>query len=75
MESCRHRTLVLVRAEAKVRCRTCHLSLSREELGSSHCPECYEARGERNYDFEEVAEAPDGGAAYVCEDCGVRVES
>ena len=73
MESCRHATLVLVRAEVKRRCRHCQLVLSTEELGDSFCPECFEEQGQRNYDFENVKDAAKGKTLYFCEDCGAGV--
>ena len=73
MESCRHLRLVLVRAEVKRRCRQCQLVLSIEELGDSFCPECYEEKGQRNYDFENVKDATEGKALYLCEDCGAGI--
>lgn len=72
--SCRHTTFVLARPEVKRRCRACHLVLSAEELGDSYCPECYEARGERSYDFEDVPDESGGKARYFCESCGASVE-
>ena len=54
MEPCKHTTLALVQPEMKQRCRQCHLVLSKEELGDSFCPECFEASGQRKYDFDEV---------------------
>ena len=70
---CRHLTLVLVQSERKRRCQQCQLVLSAAELGDSFCPECFEERGLRNYDFEEVAEDPKGKPRYFCEDCGVGI--
>ena len=73
MEFCRHTTLVLAPVQPKLRCRTCHLSLSTEELGDSFCPECFEANGQRNYDFEDVEDESSGRPTYFCEDCGSQV--
>ena len=73
VESCSHLTLVLVQPESKCRCRHCQLVLSAEELGESFCPECFEERGLRNYDFEKVAAQAEGRPLYVCEDCGVGI--
>ena len=73
MESCRHLSLVLVRAEVKRRCQRCQLVLSAEELGDSFCPECYEEKGQRNYAFENVKDTREGKALYLCEDCGVGI--
>jgi hypothetical protein len=46
-----------------------------DELGKSFCPECFETRSEKLYDFEEMAEAETGVVRYRCEDCGVIIES
>ncbi len=73
MEPCKHTTLTLVQADTKQRCRECHLVLSKEELGDSYCPECFEASDRRNYDFEEVDDGSEGKARYFCEDCGAEV--
>lgn len=73
MERCRHTTFVLARVETKKRCRTCHLVLSTDELGDSYCPECFEARGERCYDFEDVVDGAKEEARYFCESCGASV--
>lgn len=74
MGGCRHGTLVLAPVEVKRRCRECHLVLSAEELGESYCPECFEASGRRNYDFEEVVDGSKREAGYFCEDCGAAVD-
>ena len=75
MDSCRHPNLILLQAKNKVlRCRHCHLTIDADELGDRYCPECYEERGVRHYDFDEV-EAPDGEKVrYRCEDCGALIE-
>lgn len=76
MTSCNHINLVLLpAAKNKLRCRHCHLTIGSEELGKSFCPECFEARGEKRYDFEEIVEASTGVQRYRCEDCGIIIES
>jgi len=75
MDSCRHPNLILLQEKNKVlRCRHCHLTIDADELGDGYCPECYEERGVRHHDFDEV-EAPDGEKVrYRCEDCGALIE-
>lgn len=76
MSSCDHRTLVLLPGQKKrLRCRHCHLLIKAEELGNNCCPECFDARGEKRYDFEEVNTAETDVLRYRCEDCGVIIES
>ncbi len=76
MTSCVHNNLVLLPAAKKrLRCRHCHLMIKADELGKSFCPECFETRSEKLYDFEEMAEAETGVVRYRCEDCGVIIES
>lgn len=73
MESCRHAVLTaLPLAPRRLRCTVCHLTISEDELDGASCPECYEARGERNDDFE-VIEADSTVVKYRCEACGVVV--
>ncbi len=76
MAECNHKVLVLCpTVAARVRCRHCHLSISREELGSGHCPECYAERGVKHDDFEELAVADPGKVRYRCEECALIIES
>jgi protein-arginine kinase activator protein McsA len=76
MTSCTHKNLVLMPVSKKrVRCKRCHLTIGSDELGESFCPECFDARGEKLYDFEEVVEAKTGPTRYRCEDCGFIIES
>jgi len=76
MTSCNHSNLVLLPVSKKrVRCKRCHLTIGRDELGKSFCPECFETRGEKLYDFEEVVESEKGPVRYRCEDCGLIIES
>jgi hypothetical protein len=51
------------------------LTIRSDELGKNFCPECFESRGEKRYDFEEIVEASTGTQKYRCEDCGVIIES
>jgi rubrerythrin len=75
MSSCRHLNLVLLPpATQKLRCRQCHLTITAEELQGSHCPECHEAHGRKNFDFEEIKSAEDEKTRYRCEQCGVIIE-
>lgn len=76
MNNCRHQHLTLITSYAtKLRCKHCHLTISAEELGDSHCPECFEERGERLSDFEEVPADEKAPVRYRCEECGVVIES
>ncbi len=73
---CDHKNLLLLAARPdKLRCRHCHLTLTADELGNSHCPECFEATGKRRYAFEPVAAPVDQAARYRCEDCGIFIET
>lgn len=75
-EECRHKNLFLLPSESedRVRCRHCHLTIKAGELGSSYCPECYEAEGKKRYDFEEVQnEQHNEQVQYRCEDCGLLI--
>jgi len=51
------------------------LTIKHDDLGKSFCPECFETRGEKIYDFEEVVEKEKGPVKYRCEDCGTIIES
>jgi hypothetical protein len=74
MTPCPHSTLELMPVRTRsLRCRRCHLTLDAQELGDSHCPECFETSGRRYYEFEEM-EMPAAGATYRCEDCGIIVK-
>ena len=73
MATCPHHNLLLLEAPApRLRCRHCHLTIHADELGGGPCPECYEASGQRRYEFETLAGA-DGGINYRCEDCGLLI--
>ena len=76
MKECKHLNLVLLEEiPNRLRCKHCHLTISRKELGDSYCPECFEADGKRRYDFEEVASETQGQTRYRCEDCGALIKA
>jgi len=76
MTSCRHANLELLPKRNKTRrCRHCHLTIDVEELGDGYCPECFEASGKKQYDFEDVEPVEESIARYRCEDCGMIVET
>jgi hypothetical protein len=50
------------------------LTISAEELGDGFCPECFEANGNKHYEFEPMA-ATQTGARYRCEECGAIIKS
>ena len=76
MTSCSHSTLTLLpQQKNRMRCRHCHLTIRADELGDSYCPECFEAEGQKRYEFEEVAAVESGTSRYRCEECGVIIES
>ncbi len=75
MSLCKHKTLVLLSGkDDKLRCRSCHLTISSDELGGGFCPECYEVNRVKCYDFEELISEDDGGVSYGCEECGVIIK-
>ncbi|MFP4071966.1 MAG: hypothetical protein ACLFTB_07935 [Desulfovibrionales bacterium] len=76
MPACFHKNLVLLveSKKALVRCRHCHLTISKDELGGGYCPECLERQGKRLADFDEVEHEPQPGTRYRCEDCGAVIE-
>lgn len=75
MAECAHRVLVLcTTAAAKLRCRHCHLTISRDELDAGRCPECYEERGVERNDFEQMVEEDIGTVRYRCEECSLVIE-
>ena len=74
MSSCNHATLELVpQRRATVRCRRCNLTLSADELGDGYCPECFDAKGIKNYEFESIA-SNGSKTIYRCEECGAVIE-
>ena len=75
MTSCDHSNLLLLsERKSRLRCRNCHLTIAEDELGDGYCPECFDANGKKQYDFEPVQEPGEGKTIYRCEDCGIRVE-
>ncbi len=74
MDSCKHTSLVLLTGQKnRVRCRHCHLTIEKNELDDGYCPECFETRDEKRYEFEEVKASGTEGANYRCEECGVII--
>jgi len=75
MTTCHHNKLVLIPEPGnRLRCRHCHLTITADELGKSHCPECFEIHGRKRYDFEEVEPETRGIVKYRCEECGITIE-
>jgi hypothetical protein len=76
MVGCVHDKLELL-PERKItlRCRHCHLTLGRDEVGDGFCPECFETSGSKRYEFEEMTGPETGIARYRCEDCGAMIKS
>jgi hypothetical protein len=76
MESCNHKNLELLPGpRPKVRCRHCHLTLAAEDLAEGFCPECFDASGQKRYEFEELASPETAPSRYRCDDCGVIIAS
>ncbi|HEX2933194.1 MAG TPA: hypothetical protein VHV54_25925 [Candidatus Binatia bacterium] len=76
MTVCRHVTLELLPKRKKTkRCRRCHLTIDAEELGAGYCPECFEASGRKQYEFENVDSADESVVRYRCEECGMIIEA
>ena len=76
MSNCTHPHLVLLAARGnRIRCRHCHLTIDPQELGDSHCPECYEVYGLKRSDFEPVEDGQAAIVRYRCEDCGVTIDT
>lgn len=74
MTPCNHQNLVLLRQEhGRVRCRHCHLTIKPSELVTRYCPECFEASGNRHYDFEEILTGESETTRYRCEVCGIMI--
>jgi hypothetical protein len=75
MDSCTHQNLVLLpEKKKKFRCTHCHLSIDADEIGNSYCPECFEAEGQKRYDFQEIISESAGPVRYRCEECGIQIE-
>jgi predicted RNA-binding Zn-ribbon protein involved in translation (DUF1610 family) len=73
MNACHHKKLVLLPGpRQRLRCRHCHLTISADELGDGHCPECFERSGYRRNDFEAVP-AETVSTKYRCETCGALI--
>jgi hypothetical protein len=76
MASCNHSTLeLLTERKTTLRCRYCHLTISGEEVGDGFCPECFDASGNKRYEFERIVASEATAARYRCEDCGVIISS
>jgi hypothetical protein len=76
MPSCSHTTLELLpEPVARLRCRQCHLTLPHDDLKDGYCPECFEASGVKQYEFEEMPGENSEVARYRCEECGVIIKS
>ncbi|MBF0450456.1 MAG: hypothetical protein HQK75_07120 [Candidatus Magnetomorum sp.] len=78
MESldCNHQIISLLKPnfQKRFRCRQCHLVITSEELGKNYCPECFEAMGKKNYDFDEIEEPETQKVRYRCDACGIIIE-
>ena len=75
MTSCSHSTLTLLpQQKNRMRCRHCHLTIKEEDLTQDFCPECYEMKGEKRYDFEEVPSTKVTETQYRCESCGTIIK-
>lgn len=73
MNACAHKKLVLLpEPQKRLRCRHCNLTISTDELGDGHCPECFEKTGCKRTDFEEIP-AKTVSAKYRCETCGAII--
>jgi hypothetical protein len=75
-EVCNHSTLELLPERKKtLRCRHCHLTIAADDLGDGYCPECFDASGNKRYDFDELETVETGVARYRCEECGAIIKS
>jgi len=71
---CRHPILEALPPESRrLRCKVCHLTIRQEDLRGGPCPECYEARGKRNYEFETLPAPNTAIVRYRCDACGFLV--
>ncbi len=76
MSDCPHKNLILIKEISnKLRCKICHLTITPEELGNSYCPECYDATGKKQYDFEKITLNHSNISQYRCEDCGIIIKT
>jgi len=76
MTDCLHKNLTLIIERSdKLRCKTCHLTITSQELGENYCPECYESTGKKQYDFEKLALKPSNISQYRCEDCNATIKT
>jgi predicted RNA-binding Zn-ribbon protein involved in translation (DUF1610 family) len=76
VESCKHSTLELLPERKRtLRCRQCHLTIAEEELGYSYCPECFDGKGIKNFDFETAPDKGGNVTRYRCEECGAIITS
>ena len=73
---CNHQVITLIKAnkQKRFKCKHCHLTISFQELGNSYCPECFETRGKKHYDFEEINEPEIEKTRYRCESCGLIIK-
>ena len=75
MDPCKHTNLTLLPgAGERLRCRECHLTIEKSELGGGYCPECFETFGKKQYEFEPVAASGKAVTRYRCEGCGVIIK-
>jgi len=76
MSSCRHLKLTLIsKNKPRLKCRHCHLTIKAEDVENTYCPECYEAFGQKRYDFDPVEVAESNASQYRCEACGALIAS
>jgi predicted RNA-binding Zn-ribbon protein involved in translation (DUF1610 family) len=76
MIACNHSSLELLpEEETRMRCRRCHLTISKTELQGSYCPECFAGSGAKYFEFDELEKVEGGVSRYRCEKCGVIVTS
>jgi predicted RNA-binding Zn-ribbon protein involved in translation (DUF1610 family) len=57
-----------------LRCVACHLTITEAELAGGPCPECYETRGQRSYEFETLQAPVRRSTGYRCDQCGLLIE-
>lgn len=73
--NCTHEKLVLLPAKKnRLCCRHCHLTIKEDELEQDYCPECYESKGRKLYDFEEVRSHEKEIVTYRCEECNLMIK-